>query len=93
MSRARMGLTLSEHREVGSKLKHARQLLLDAAAETRCYDRLSQNLSDIANRLTAPRAELERKLIEAVGIDAMVEGAHVRDVYFGEVSAMETEDA
>jgi hypothetical protein len=37
-----MGLTLSEHREVGAMLKRARRLLLDAAAITRNYDRLSR---------------------------------------------------
>ena len=83
MSRARMGLTLAEHREVGAMLKRARALLLDAAAITRCHDRLSRQLSDAANGLMAQRGELERKLIDAVGADAMVEGVHVREVYFG----------
>jgi hypothetical protein len=80
-----MGLTLSEHREVGAMLKRARRLLLDAAATCRCYDRLSRQLSDAANGLMAIRGELERKLIDAVGADAMVEGVHVRDIYFGEM--------
>jgi hypothetical protein len=33
----------------------------------------------------AQRGELERKLIEAVGEAGMVEGRHVRDIYFGEM--------
>jgi hypothetical protein len=37
----------------------------------------------------AQRGELERKLIEAVGDDAMVEGVHVRDIYFGEMEEVE----
>jgi hypothetical protein len=78
-----MGLTLSEHREVGAKLKRARQLLLDASAITRNYDRLSRQLSDAANGLMAQRGELERKLIDAVGEDGSVEGVPVREVYFG----------
>jgi hypothetical protein len=82
-----MGLTLSEHREVGSLLKRARRDLLDASAITRNYERLSRQLSDAANGLMAQRGELERKLIEAVGEDGMVEGKHVRDVYFGEMEA------
>ena len=73
-------------------LKRARRLLLDASAICRCYDRLSRQLGDAANGLMAQRGELERKLIEAVGPEAMVEGVHVRDVYFGEVSAMEKVD-
>jgi hypothetical protein len=85
-----MGLSLAEHRAFGAKLKRARALILDVAAGVRNYERLSQNLSDIANRLTAPRGELERKLIEQVGENGMVEGVHVRDVYFG--NAMETSD-
>ena len=89
MSRARMGLTLEEHREFGALLRRARQLLLDASAITRCYERLSQQLSEAANGLMAQRGWLERKLIEQVGADAMVEGKHVRDVYFGS----EMEDA
>jgi hypothetical protein len=66
-------------------LKRARALLLDAAAETRCYERLSRQLIDAANGLTAQRGWLEARLIEAVGADAMVEGTHVRDVYFGQM--------
>jgi hypothetical protein len=78
-----MGLTPSEHREVGAMLKRARRLLLDAAQITRNYERLSRQLSDAANGLMAIRGELERKLIDAVGADAMVEGVPVREVYFG----------
>jgi hypothetical protein len=85
MSPARLGLTLSEHREVGAMLKRARRLLLDAAHITWNYDRLSRQLSDAANGLMAIRGELERKLIEVVGPEGMVEGTHVRDVYFGNV--------
>jgi hypothetical protein len=83
-----MGLTLSEHREVGSLLKRARRLLLDAAAITRCHDRLSRQLSDAANGLMVQRGELERKLIEAVGDDEWV-----REVYFGELASEEASDA
>jgi len=93
MSRARMGLTPSEHVEVGAMLKRARRLLLDASAITRNYDRLSRQLSDAANVLMAQRGELERKLIEAVGEDATVEGIKVRDVYFGQLAESEVEDA
>ena len=71
MSRARICLTLAEHRQVGAMLKRARALLLDAAAITRCHDRLSRQLSDAANGLMAQRGELERKLIEAVGADGL----------------------
>ena len=83
MSRARMGVTLAEHRQVGAMLKRARRDLLDAAAITRCHDRLSRQLSDAANGLMAQRGELERKLIDAVGEDAMVDGVPCREVYFG----------
>jgi len=85
MSRARLGLTVEEHIRVGAMLKRARGLLLDAAAITRNYDRLSRQLSDAANGLMAQRGELERKLIDAVGENGMGEGVHVRDVYFGQV--------
>jgi hypothetical protein len=78
-----MGLTLSEHLEVGAQLTRARQLLLDAAATCRCYDRLSRQLSDAANGLMAIRGELERKLIEQVGEHGVVEGVPVREVCFG----------
>jgi hypothetical protein len=87
-----MGLSLSEHLEVGRLLKRARRDLLDAAAIIRNYDRLSRQLSDAANGLMAIRGELERKLIDAVGENGSVEGVHVRDVYFGNVSAMEAVD-
>jgi hypothetical protein len=83
MSRARMGLTLAEHREVGAMLKRARRLLLDAAHMTWCYERLSRQLGDAANGLMAQRGELERKLIDAVGENGSVEGVPCREVYFG----------
>jgi hypothetical protein len=73
-------------------LKRARQLLLDAAAETRCYERQSRQLEDAANALTAQRGWLEARLIEAVGRDGVVDGIPARDVYFGNVSAMEEVD-
>jgi hypothetical protein len=87
-----MGLTPTEHREVGGMLKRARRLLLDAAAITRCYERLSRQLSDAGNGLMAIRGELERKLIDAVGDDGMVEGVPVREVYFGPERTMEEVD-
>jgi hypothetical protein len=87
-----MGLTLEEHLEVGRLLKRARRDLLDAAAIIRNYDRLSRQLSDAANGLMAQRGELERKLIEAVGEDGMVEGTHVREVYFGPEQVKEEVD-
>jgi len=90
MTRARMGLTVEEHLEIGTKLKRAVRLLRDVAATCRCYERLSRQLGDAANGLMAQRGELERKLIDAVGGDATIEGTHVRDVYFGD--AMETSD-
>jgi hypothetical protein len=83
MSRARVGLTPSEHVEVGALLKEARNNLLIAANMCRGYGRLSDQLAGIADSFMAQRAWLERRLIEAVGADAMVEGVHVRDVYFG----------
>jgi hypothetical protein len=64
-------------------LKRARQLLLDAAAITRCYERQSRQLMDAANSLMAQRGWLEQRLIEQVGADGSVEGTNVRDVYFG----------
>jgi hypothetical protein len=85
MIRARMGLTPAEHVEVGSMLKRARRLLLDAAHTTRCYERLSRQLGDAANGLMPIRGELERKLIEQVGPEGSVEGVPVREVYFGQV--------
>jgi hypothetical protein len=90
MSRARMGLTLEEHIEAGRKLKRVVRLLHDVGAMTRCYERLSTQLNDAANGLMAQRGWLERKLIEQVGPDAMIEGVHCRDVYFG--SEMEEVD-
>jgi hypothetical protein len=78
-----MGLSVEEHREVGAKLKHVVRLLRDVAQTCRCYDRLSCQLGDAANGLMAQRGELERKLIEVVGENGMVEGVPVREIYFG----------
>jgi hypothetical protein len=89
MSRARMGLTPTEHRQVGRLLKRARRDLLEASAITRCYERLSRQLSDVGNGLMAQRGELERKLIDAVGEGGMVEGVPCRDVYFGEMEEVD----
>jgi len=86
------GLSPAEHVELGRDLKHARALLLDAAATCRCYGKLSHQLYDLADTLTVPRSWLERVLIEAVGADAMVEGVHCRDVYFGELAESKVED-
>jgi hypothetical protein len=88
MSRNR-GLSPSEHLEVGSDLKRARALLLSAAGVCRCYGKLSRQLGDLADALCEPRSWLEARLIEAVGADAMVEGVHCRDVYFGELGEKE----
>jgi hypothetical protein len=85
------GLSPSAHIELGRTLKRARELLLEAGMATRCYGKLSRGLFDAADALTEPRAWLEKVLIDAVGEDAMVEGVHCRDVYFG--SEMEVEDA
>jgi hypothetical protein len=52
---------------------------------TRCYGKLSRQLFDLADALTVPRSWLERVLIAEVGADAMVEGTHVKDCYFGEL--------
>jgi hypothetical protein len=86
MSRA---LTLEEHRELGSTLKEARRLLLEAAAMSRVYPGLSRQFYDLADALMSPRAELERRLIALVSDEEWV-----REVYFGELaSEMETSDA
>jgi hypothetical protein len=79
------GLTAQEHRELGATLKEARRLLLEAAAQSRYYRNISRQLFEIADALMGPRAELERKLIEAVGEEGMVEGIGVREIYFGEM--------
>jgi hypothetical protein len=82
------GLTTQEHRELGATLKEARRLLLEAAAMSRGYRGVSQELFAIADSLISPRAFLERKLIEAVGDDEWV-----REVYFGELKSEEVENA
>ena len=81
------GLTPAEHVEVGSLLKRARNDLLEAAMMCRPYGKLSQQLLDTADAL--PRGWLEARLVEQVGDDAMVEGVHVRDVYFGEMEEVD----
>jgi len=81
MSRARMGLTLEEHSEVGSLLRRVHRDLLQAAAITRCYERQSQQLLDIARSLMAQRGWLEQRLTEAVGADA------AKEIYFGREEA------
>jgi hypothetical protein len=78
-----MGLSLEEHRDLGSLLKRAVRDLEDAAAITRCYERTSRQLRDAANALMSQRTWLEQRLIDAVGEE------RARDVYFGE----EREDA
>ena len=64
-------------------LKRANALLLDAAKMVRVYGRLADHLYDCADALVKPRAFLEKRLIDEVGANAMVEGIHVRDCYFG----------
>jgi hypothetical protein len=76
----------ADHVELGAMLKRARALLLDAAKMVRVYGRLSDHLFDAADALCAPRSFLEKRLIDEVGgEDVLVEGVHVRDVYFGEL--------
>jgi hypothetical protein len=75
------GLSPTEHLEVGRTLKRARQELLDAARLTRCYGKLSERLLDAADAL--PRAWLEERLVELVGADGVIDGVHVRYIYFG----------
>ena len=87
--RARMGLTPEEHVEAGRRLKRAVRDIFEVAHIARNYERTSQQLSDAANGLMAQRGWLERKLIEQAGADAMVEGVHVRDVYFGEMEEVD----
>jgi hypothetical protein len=79
------GLSPTEHVECGALLKDARNNLLLAAGLCRCYGKLSRELGDAADGLMAQRAWLEKRLIDAVGGDAMVNGIHVRDCYFGTV--------
>jgi hypothetical protein len=77
------GLSPSEHVELGALLKEARNNLLLAARLCRVYGRLSDQLAGIADGSMAQRAWLEQRLIDAVGADAVVDGVHVRDCYFG----------
>jgi hypothetical protein len=59
---------------------------------TRPFGRLSQQLFDIADRsLMSPRSFLEKRLIELVGEDAIVDGVHVKDCYFGELREEEVD--
>jgi hypothetical protein len=83
------GLSPSEHVALGRLLKRAIRDLQDAARLARVYGRLSDELFDAADGLMRQRGWLERRLVEAVGADAMIEGVHRRDVYFG----IEVEDA
>jgi hypothetical protein len=87
-----MGLTPAEHLELGRLMKRNILGLQDAAKLARCYGRLSDELYDCADMLMRQRNWLEKRLIEAVGANAMVEGVHVREVYFGNVRAMEESD-
>jgi hypothetical protein len=84
-------LTPAQHVQLGALLKQARNNLLSAAVLSRPYGRLSQQLGDAADGLMTPCDFLERKLIEDVGEDAMVEGIAVHEIYFGPL--MEREDA
>jgi hypothetical protein len=84
MSRSK-GLSPSEHVEVGALLKEARTNLLIAARLCRVYGRLSDQLVELADGSMSQRAWLERRLIDAVGADGVIDGVHVRDVYFGTV--------
>jgi hypothetical protein len=77
------GLSPSEHVEVGALLKEARNNLLIAARICRVYGRLSDQLAGIADSFMSQRAWLEKRLIDAVGADGVVDGVHVRDCYFG----------
>jgi hypothetical protein len=83
-------LSPAEHVELGALLKCARNDLLSAAMMCRPFGKLSQQLLDTADAL--PRAWLEQRLVELVGADAMIEGVHCRDVYFGmeEIDAQAT---
>jgi hypothetical protein len=85
-------LTPAQHIHLGRTLKHANALLLDAARYCRIYGRLADHLYDCADALVKPRSFLEKRLIEEVGDDALISGVHVRDVYFGNTSAMEEVD-
>jgi hypothetical protein len=88
------GLSPSEHVALGNLLKRARRELHEAGAMCRCYGQLSEQLFDLADRgLMSPKAWLEKRLIEQVGEDALVEGVRARDVYFGPLLDEEKEDA
>jgi hypothetical protein len=87
------GLSPAEHLELGRLLKRNIRGLQDAAKLARCYGRLSDELYDAADLLMRQRSWLEKRLIEDVGTDATISGTHVKEVYFGNVSAMEAEDA
>jgi hypothetical protein len=77
------GLTPSEHVECGALLKEARNNILLAARLCRVYGRLSDQLVELADGSMSQRAWLEKRLIDAVGEDGVVDGVHVRDCYFG----------
>jgi hypothetical protein len=85
-------LTPAQHLQLGTLLKQARNNLLAASVKCRGYGRLSQQLGDAADGLMTPCDFLEKRLIEQVGEDALVEGVHVRDCYFGPLIE-ELEDA
>ena len=76
-------LTPAQHVQLGALLKQARNALLSAAVLARPYGRLSQQLGDAADGLMTPCDFLEKRLIEDVGEDAIVEGRAVREIYFG----------
>jgi len=78
------GLSIAEHHELGSTLKEARRLLLEAAAQSRVYPSLSREFYDLADALMRPRAELERRLIALAGDEGWV-----REVYFGQLAEEE----
>jgi hypothetical protein len=85
-------LTPPQHVQLGALLKRARNALLSAAVLARPYGRLSQELGSAADALMTPCDFLERKLIEDVGADVLVEGVPVHEVYFGPMQE-ELEDA
>jgi hypothetical protein len=76
-------LTPAQHVELGNLLKQARNSLLTAAVIARPYGRLSQQLGETADGLITPCDFLEKRLIEEVGEEALVEGVQAREVYFG----------
>ena len=85
-------LTPAQHVQLGALLKQARNALLSAAVLARPFGRLAQQLGKTADDLHTPCDFLEKKLIEEVGEDALVEGVPVREVYFGPMLE-ELEDA